>query len=50
MSKLKNKRTKGIPRWQLDKIKMIHAERWSEIWRVVETRNIKEKRRCIMIR
>ena len=38
MSKIKNERVGGIPRWQSERMRMILAERWQEVWKAVETR------------
>ena len=38
MAKVKNNQVCGIPRWQSDKMRMILADRWQEVWEVVETR------------
>ncbi len=38
MSKIKNERASGIPRWQSDRMKKLLTERWQEVWQVVETR------------
>lgn len=33
----KNRKTK-IPQWQIDKMKTIIADRWEEVWQVVQAR------------
>ena len=38
MTKVKNNQVCSIPRWQSDKMRMILADRWQEVWEVVETR------------
>ena len=38
MSKVKNNQVCSIPRWQSNKMRMILADRWQEVWEVVETR------------
>ncbi len=43
MSELKNKLTRDIPEWQLEKMRMIIAERWLEIWEIVETRDMEKR-------
>ena len=43
MSQLKNKLTRGIPEWQSEKMRMMIAERWLEIWEVVKTRDIEKR-------
>ncbi|MEM8721786.1 MAG: hypothetical protein AAGE84_21220 [Cyanobacteria bacterium P01_G01_bin.39] len=38
MNKIKNTAKNMIPQWQSDKMKSLIAERWQEVWQVVETR------------
>ena len=38
MSKVKNNQVAGIPRWQSDRMRMILAEQWPEVFKAVETR------------
>ncbi|MDJ0691656.1 MAG: hypothetical protein QNJ41_24530 [Xenococcaceae cyanobacterium MO_188.B32] len=38
MSKIKNERASGIPRWQSDRMRRILAEQWQEVCKAVETR------------
>ena len=38
MSNLKQNQVCDAPRWQSNKMKMILADRWKEVWEVVETR------------
>ncbi|MEL6438458.1 MAG: hypothetical protein AAFQ80_04260 [Cyanobacteria bacterium J06621_8] len=38
MSKIKNDVKKIIPQWQSDKMRALIAERWIEVWQVVEKR------------
>ena len=38
MGKLKNNQVPSVPQWQSDKMRMILADRWKEVWEVVETR------------
>ncbi len=42
MSKVKNNQSKSVPQWQSKKMKTLIAERWQEVWEVVEARE-KEK-------
>lgn len=39
MSRTKNNQKNSVPQWQSDKMKTLIAERWQEIWQIVETRN-----------
>ena len=38
MSNLKQNQVYDAPRWQSNKMKMILADRWKEVWEVVENR------------
>ena len=38
MNKIKNTAKNIIPQWQSDKMKSLIAERWSEVWQIVEQR------------
>ena len=39
MSKVKNERLGGIPRWQSDKMRRILVEQWQEVLQEEETRS-----------
>ncbi len=43
MGKVKNNQVYGIPQWQSDKMRMILADRWQEVWEVVEIRAKKNR-------
>ena len=38
MSNLEQNQVDDAPKWQSNKMKMILADRWKEVWEVVETR------------
>lgn len=38
MSKIKNNSKNIIPQWQSDKMRSLIAERWQEVWQIVEKR------------
>jgi len=38
MSKSKCNQANGIPQWQSERMKAMIAERWEEVWSVVEAR------------
>ncbi|MEM7758280.1 MAG: hypothetical protein AAF298_09160 [Cyanobacteria bacterium P01_A01_bin.40] len=38
MSKIKNNSKNIIPQWQSDKMRSLIAERWQEVWQIVERR------------
>ena len=38
MSKTKSSSKNQIPQWQSEKMKALIAQRWYEVWHIVETR------------
>ncbi|MEM9506074.1 MAG: hypothetical protein AAGA16_00130 [Cyanobacteria bacterium P01_E01_bin.35] len=38
MSKIKNNSKSIVPQWQSDKMRSLIAERWQEVWQIVERR------------
>lgn len=38
MSKIKNNTKNIVPQWQSDKMRTLIAERWFEVWQIVEQR------------
>ena len=38
MNKIKNNTKNIVPQWQSDKMRSLIAERWLEVWQIVEQR------------
>lgn len=41
MNKTKNNQKNIVPQWQSEKMKSLIAERWEEVWQIVEAREQK---------
>lgn len=49
MSRTKNNQKNIVPQWQSEKMKSLIAERWEEVWQIVEAREQKRDLEIVRI-